>query len=526
MTGIDSTLGSVLASRIDTLIEGVGAGARAAAAQTGASARAGDARAAAVGATPLADAAPPPSAQAILSEVALTLDAISRFGGEATPAVMGDTPIWPAPPAIDAPAVSGAGLSTAGPETDANEAAATGSAAAPGGASSSATTTATTATSIASSAAAVPVGELAAALEQTVADSGLFYESHLAQWLAGSYPADALVNEPQARLAGQSAPTLPGWANSASAGLEPPDGLFGALSSMPVFGSSAAPPSGATLPPRSAAAQLLASTLAEQARALASAYSSARQFAGLPAAMAATDAAHTGAGALPRAGETLPGAPASIAASIHPATLPLVRQQLDLLATEQFRWTGEVWPGTKLDWTIEPERQRRPGAGGQDEPNEQAWRTRLTLALPTLGTVDADLVLTGTQLVVRVQASPTGAARLATGGEAFGRRLQAAGIELAGLSIREVGGAHAETAASAAQAATFAYARTAAAAAADAQAHETSAAAGAATSGAATASAAGSAAGSAAAAAAAQARRRAPAPPDDLFDDPFDWSGA
>ena len=41
--------------------------------------------------------------------------------------------------------------------------------------------------------------------------------------------------------------------------------------------------------------------------------------------------------------------PASIAASIHPATLPLVRQQLDLLATEQFRWTGEAWPGAKLD---------------------------------------------------------------------------------------------------------------------------------------------------------------------------------
>jgi hypothetical protein len=124
-------------------------------------------------------------------------------------------------------------------------------------------------------------------------------------------------------------------------------------------------------------------------------------------------------------------------------------------------------------------------------------------------------VLTGTQLVVRVQANPSGAARLATGGEAFGRRLQAAGIELAGLSIREVGGAQPEPAAGAAQAATFAYARTAAAAAADsqAQAHDASVGGGAAASGA------------AAGAGAAQARRRASAPPDDLFDDPFDWSG-
>ncbi|MEA3120060.1 MAG: hypothetical protein QOI13_3330, partial [Paraburkholderia sp.] len=441
MTGIDSTLGSVLASRIDTLIEGVGAGTRAAAAQTGASARMDDARPVPVSA---ADAAPPPSAQATLSEVALTLDAISRFGGEATPAVMGDTPIWPAPPAIDARAVGGAGLPTADPDPAANEAAA-GSAAVSGSAASSASS-ANSPTSPAAvtetSAASVPVGALAAALEQTVADTGLFYESHLAQWLAGSYPADALVNEPQARLAAQSAAPAPGWASSASEGIEPPDAFFGALSGMPVLGLSEAPPSGAALPPRPAAAQLLASTLAGQARALAGAYSSVRQFAGLPAVGAEPDAARKGGGTLPRSGETLAGAPASMAASIHPATLPLVRQQLDLLATEQFRWTGEVWPGTKLDWTIEPERRRRSGAGAQPEFNElseQAWRTRLTLALPTLGTVDADLVLTGTQLVVRVQASPTGAARLAPGGEAFGRRLRAAGIELAGLSIREVG---------------------------------------------------------------------------------------
>ncbi|MEA3117532.1 MAG: hypothetical protein QOI13_802, partial [Paraburkholderia sp.] len=170
-----------------------------------------------------------------------------------------------------------------------------------------------------------------------------------------------------------------------------------------------------------------------------------------------------------------------------------------------------------------------------NEPNEQAWRTRLTLALPTLGTVDADLVLTGTQLVVRVQANPSGAARLATGGEAFGRRLQAAGIELAGLSIREVGGAQPEPAAGAAQAATFAYARTAAAAAAatksaadaDAQAHEASAVGGAAAFGAA--GKAATAATATATATAPQAPHRAPVPPnhppDDMVGDPFDWSG-
>ncbi|MDP1653638.1 MAG: flagellar hook-length control protein FliK [Rhodocyclaceae bacterium] len=40
---------------------------------------------------------------------------------------------------------------------------------------------------------------LAPALQQLVVDSGLFYESHQAQWVAGRYPAEALAREPQAR---------------------------------------------------------------------------------------------------------------------------------------------------------------------------------------------------------------------------------------------------------------------------------------------------------------------------------------
>lgn len=42
---------------------------------------------------------------------------------------------------------------------------------------------------------------LAAALGHQVTASGLFYESHLAQWVRGRYPSARLMNEPQARLA-------------------------------------------------------------------------------------------------------------------------------------------------------------------------------------------------------------------------------------------------------------------------------------------------------------------------------------
>jgi hypothetical protein len=42
--------------------------------------------------------------------------------------------------------------------------------------------------------------KIAAGLKQTLAASGVFYESHLSQWADGSRPMNALLQEPQARL--------------------------------------------------------------------------------------------------------------------------------------------------------------------------------------------------------------------------------------------------------------------------------------------------------------------------------------
>jgi hypothetical protein len=54
--------------------------------------------------------------------------------------------------------------------------------------------------------------QLAQQLQQAVAKSGLFYESHLAQWAEGKRPLAELMAEPQARQAPGSAPTEPGAA--------------------------------------------------------------------------------------------------------------------------------------------------------------------------------------------------------------------------------------------------------------------------------------------------------------------------
>ncbi|PCE31290.1 flagellar hook-length control protein FliK, partial [Burkholderia ubonensis subsp. mesacidophila] len=190
MTGIDTVAAALLASRLDSLLTGVvsppsGGGA---AAQVGAQA-AGASLAAQVPAPPAASI-PPASAQTALSEVGLVLDAISRFGGDATPAVVGQAPLLADPTMLlaDPAAQAPGGARAAAPQDAARQAAF------PSGQAASAAQAAHDAS------ATPPVVALRAALAQAVSESGLFYESHLAQWLAGQRPLAALAREPQARL--------------------------------------------------------------------------------------------------------------------------------------------------------------------------------------------------------------------------------------------------------------------------------------------------------------------------------------
>ncbi|MGH8777822.1 flagellar hook-length control protein FliK [Paraburkholderia sp.] len=467
MNGIDTVVASLLASRVDSLLSGNAAG-DATASQTGASALTVDTPAVPLPLLP--GGGPQASAQTALSAVALTLDAIVRSGGEATPAVVGQTPVWPTAPvplSSSIPVASAVRLSVPLPLFDgaSSSSAASSDAAATGSlpnASASTVTQANASAAVSAAAAQWPVAALAAALEQTVADSGLFYEAHLVQWLAGQRSPASLAGEPQNRLA-TAAQQLPlDWAGDADASAWP---VAAALlragvplpSSLPSGsqGSPQTPPPGtpqnASPLPMQTSAQTAAQTAAQAAQAGAPGLAAAHSQAGAnlpPASLrlladaAALATPSHGAAHQAAADQASQADPAqSIAASIHAATIPLVRQQLDLLATGQFRWTGEAWPGARLDWTIEQDDDGRGREGSDSASSDDIpWRTRLTLSLPTLGTVDAELTLTGTQLFARVQASPGGATRLAAHGESFRQRLAAVGIDLGALSIREIGG--------------------------------------------------------------------------------------
>lgn len=219
------------------------------------------------------------------------------------------------------------------------------------------------------------------ALQQTLGTSGLFYESHLAQWLSGERSSDSLQNEPQAQLGnGTAAGTA---ANAAQNGASPlADKLSESITNF--FTASAASGGEAN---------------AANAAALSSAARSGIEQAGLP---------------------------------LHPDSIALVRQQLDLLATSNFQWSGQAWPGTSMNWEIE----RRDGDAGAAPDGTQVWHTRISLELPNLGKVDAVLALSGSQLSARVTANPQSAATLSGSSNEFRRRTAAAGIDLTSLQIR------------------------------------------------------------------------------------------
>jgi hypothetical protein len=425
MPGLDSAIAALIASRTDMLLSALlpqGGSTSGATAQTGTSQLLVDTPPFSVPVPANAANTPPPaSAQTALSNVARTLDAISRFGGQNTPPMTSDTPLWPTAPRPLLAASAFATLSGSLFDTQAASAYST----APSTASTGSTASAAAAAAVNQAAQVLPADALASVLAKTVSESGLFYESHIAQWLAGQRTLASLNNEPQAHADNLTAalpfdtpqpqPDLPAdlWIDESllppTFSADPPDPMNPVrLVPMP-------------LTPQQAAA------LAASVRAV-------------PPNVFSPPGTKPGAGSASAAGDGNthdPAVQASINAGIHPSTIPLVRQQLDLLATNQFRWSGEAWPGARFEWEIEPrERSAHDGAANPPFGDERAWRTRVTLALPTLGNVDANLVLTGQQLLVRLNASADGAVLLARDGAHFQQQLEAAGLQLAGITIR------------------------------------------------------------------------------------------
>lgn len=137
----------------------------------------------------------------------------------------------------------------------------------------------------------------------------------------------------------------------------------------------------------------------------------------------------------PAAANTGPGA-SHAAANLAAEAIPLVRQQLELLAFSQFRWSGEVWPGGGMEWEI-TEQGRRQQYGAENAP--LSWSTNLTMTLPNLGDIQLRLSLVNDSWRADLAASSTATIdAMRADGEQLRQRFSAAGLHLNGLQVAQL----------------------------------------------------------------------------------------
>lgn len=231
-------------------------------------------------------------------------------------------------------------------------------------------------------------------LRDALALSGLFYESHQAQWVLGTRSTAQLQREPQGRL-------LP---------LPPPN----PDDAMEYPGAAPAdnPPGGAmTRRPDATAADL---TLDPR---------------DLSRRMSPDQALPTG----PDPTEATDTAPATRPPA-HPDTYPIIRQQLSTLESGLVEWRGTIWPGQSMEWQVS---ERRDESGGEGETRPQAgetlrtWRTEMRLTLPNIGHLVARIELDAQGARVRlVSDSAEQARRLRAEAPSLAHRLGASGIAM------------------------------------------------------------------------------------------------
>lgn len=186
--------------------------------------------------------------------------------------------------------------------------------------------------------------QLAGALRETLGNSGLFYESHQAQWLEGTRSTAQLLHEPQNQTPEQPKAAMPGDtgnkaamtgdAASKAAAITGKDQALTSNSSNPAATTSNTAHTSASNPP--------GTTLLQEAKAL-----------GIPEHLQ-----------------------------------PLVQQQLNALETRQMLWQGNVWPDQPMQWEVhEQPAQQSHNA----EEQQRQWVTQIRLDLPNLGEVEATL---------------------------------------------------------------------------------------------------------------------------------------
>jgi len=219
----------------------------------------------------------------------------------------------------------------------------------------------------------VSVNTMMKGLQSGVATSGMFYESHVLQWAEGSLPATELMKEPQAKF-----PIPPPTSNN-----------------VPTPGN------------QPAASQVSAADLVKI---------------NTPQAGSAAPASSTGTTA----------AASEPVITLPKGATPLIQQQLQTMEQQRFVWQGEVWPGQTMNWEIAQDTSQQ--SGRQQEPS---WQSAVHFELPQLGSISAQLQLTGTHLKLNIStADATSALMLKNHVSDLASALDLAGTQLDAISIK------------------------------------------------------------------------------------------
>ncbi len=273
--------------------------------------------------------------------------------------------------------------------------------------------------------------DLAPVLKQALTQSGVFYEAHQARWVAGQLPTEALREEPQ----GRQPANLPPLPNPSSNSPQNP-GLASLLASESPQGPLPSNAASVAQTPNDSNtyARPVATNNATEEASLAAPAVNPKNSPKSEAGSAPAARAEIGNSTPPATTSAPSQAPPQQATGIPRELTPIVQQQLDGLATQNFVWQGQAWPGQAMRWEIGPDPDSEHRATGEEGIQ---WQTRLKLALPMLGGIDAVIRLQpGGELGVSLKTdSATSEARLREAGNALAEQLEAAGLSLKQLLV-------------------------------------------------------------------------------------------
>ena len=208
---------------------------------------------------------------------------------------------------------------------------------------------------------------LETALTHLMDTSGLFYESHLAQWVAGERPQAALMAEPQAQMQPPAQEAAQSTAKEKNV-----NDTSRVTHSETTRLASLAPEEQMDRLERLQEKNWVQSLVDKAASRL------------------------SGSTSLPLQGDK----PTTV---VEAHAAQMIRMQLDTLEQRKMVWQGEFWPGQKLEWEVEDKTPRKRHTE-KTPAIQRSWQSVLRVNLPLLGQVTATMRLAGEAVQVQIGA--------------------------------------------------------------------------------------------------------------------------